>query len=209
MELELPLDMRGIAASWLNKRRRGSPRVSWHAPWSRDEDPLPASTLARLPAIKRMRLLRLIGLDGAGHGPWMAQAAGTAARLGRHRLAQNLMLAWLDGENPTPEDATVARALLEIERNRLKSVMQWRREWPSGVIHLEDMPAWLIPPAIRLLRQMGRKGSIHLFSGGHLLKPGRWSWYVPAGRWRPAKVEVVQKSYNDELKLEQIAPVEA
>ena len=209
MELDLPLDMRGIAASWLNQRRRGRRTVSWYAPWSRDEDPLPPSTLARLPAIKRMRLLRLIGLDGAGHGPWLAQAAGTAARLGRHRLARTLMLAWLDGQYPTPEDATVARALLEIERNRLKSVLQWRREWPSGVIHLEDMPAWLVPPAIRLLRQMGRKGPIHLFSGGHLLKPGRWSWYVPAGGWQPTKVEVTQQLNRDDLKMEQIAPVDA
>ncbi len=196
MELELPLDIRGMAALWLTRRKGKRRIVSWHAPWSRDTDPLPPSVLNRIPAIKRMRLLRLLGLDGAGHGPWLAQATGTAARLGRHRLAWNLMHSWLDGESPSPEDATAARQLLDVERNRVKRVMQWNREWPSGIIHLEDMPAWLIPPAIRQLRRLGRKGSMHLISGGHLLEPGSWRWYVPAGCNLPSKVQILSPALS-------------
>lgn len=189
MELDLPLDLRGMAALWVHGGHKGRV-VLWHAPWLREEDPLPPSLLNGLSPIRRMRLLRLLSLDGAAHGPWLAQAAGTAARLGRHRLAWNLMTTWLAGELPCPNDATEARRLLDVERERIKTVLSWKREWPEGVIHLDDFPAWLVLPAIRQLRRMGRKGSFHLISGGHLLKAGRWTWYIPAGSWRPSKVSV-------------------
>ena len=197
MELELPLDLRGMSALWVHTRGRVRRVVSWHAPWSFEEDPLPPSLLSELDSSTRMRLLRLLSLDGAGHGPWLAQASGTSARLGRHRLTWELMMAWLRGEQPSPEDASVARSLLEVERRRVKSAMQWKREWPSGVIHLEDMPAWLVPPTLRHLRRMGRKGRIELISGGHLLHPGRWHWHVPAAAYQPSSVNIESNHVNN------------
>ena len=176
MELDLPLDLRGMAALWVHGGHKGRV-VSWHAPWLSDEDPLPPSLLNGLSPIRRMRLLRLLSLD-------------TSARLGRHQLAWNLMTTWLAGELPNPSDANEARRLLDVERERIKTVLTWKREWPEGVIHLDDFPAWLVLPAIRQLRRMGRKGSFYLISGGHLLKAGRWTWYIPAGTWKPSKVSV-------------------
>lgn len=155
--------------------------------------------LSNLSPIRRIRLLRLTSLDGAAHGPWLGQAACTAARLGRNALAWRLMTSWLDGDTPASQDAVLARDLLDMERSRVKTAISWRREWPKGIIHLEDIPAWLVIPAVRLLRRMGRKGPIHLISGGHLLKPGTWNWCVPAGSWRPSEVEVTPPRFMKRL----------
>ena len=190
--VKLPLDLRGVIAYWMKRAKGCTIDVCWRAPWLDESaekqvrfEPI---ELRGMKTVHRLRLLRLLGVDGSPAGPWSARAAGAAARAGRIGLSLSLVDSWIRGEAVPLAIASRARLLLKSEERRLKTVQNSQRSLMRDILHLEDLPASLVLPAIRLHRSANPSFPIKVKSGGHHLAPGNWLWKFPAGTHSPSSV---------------------
>jgi len=157
----LPLDIRGL----LIKRIEDIENPVWQPFWYRID--------FRFTNVKH---LALIDADGNCNAPWIAAAAGLAARLGRLELANHLIDSWLDEAQPAR--AAEARTLLRTERWNARRLVSHRREWPKGVVHLEDVASWMIPVYSRLRNRLLGPEQYRIISSGHLLDQRLQEWVV-------------------------------
>jgi len=157
----LPLDIRGI----LIKRIEGIDEPIWQPFWY--------EVKYRFTNVKHQAL---IASDGDCDAPWIAAAACLAARLGRIELANQLIDSWVEGCHT--ELMPEARAILRVERWNARRLVSHRREWPKGVVHLEDVPSWMVPAYTRLRNKLFGPEEYRLISSGHLLDDRAQVWQV-------------------------------
>lgn len=198
----LPMSLEGLIQKWIFSQKERL-QIEWVPPYVLSHRKLRVSDLHSLGLHGRKRIHRLFSFDGAPTGPWMARSIGTCARMGRITLATLLLECWIEALEPDAWTAARGRRILEVEVRRCRNVMHWQREWPRGVLHLEDQPSWMIIPMVRYFRNLKTRSDLEVISGGHRLLPERMQWTFPDSSITPKKVCVIDSSDDFEL-LDQI-----
>jgi hypothetical protein len=192
-KMVLPMSLEGLIQKWIFCQQWRL-QVEWVPPYVMSHRKLRVSDLQSVGFHGRKRIHRLFALDGAPTGPWMGRAIGACARMGRIALATSLLECWIEALEPDAWTAARGRRILEVEVQRCRNVMHWQREWPRGVLHLEDQPSWMIIPMVRYFRNLKVRSDIEVLSGGHRLLPERMQWSFPESSITPKKVSIIDCS---------------
>lgn len=150
--------------------------------WLPGADPLTGllspRKLIELPVPLQTRLLRLSEQVAATRpqvGPWCARGFVAAASLGAPGLAMGLLDAWCNERWPTRLEGR-ARLMVRVLNRRLRNGIVREREWPQGVLNLEDFPAGVVPLVVRHRQWLRGRREYEVVSAGDRLSPGRWHW---------------------------------
>ena len=198
----LPMSLEGVIKHWLCMSKKVE--IEWVPPYVLKHQTLQSSDFEHIGLFAKRRISRLFSLDGAPTGPWMARAIGACSRMGRISLAIELIECWVEALEPDAWTAARGRRLLEVEVKRCRNVIQWQREWPRGVLHLEDQPSWMVIPMVRFFRIMKIRDELVVLSGGHRLLPEQMKWIFKTPSFIPHKVSQIAEFSpieDDEIPL--------
>lgn len=177
-EPRIRLDASGLIRLYI--ARLDEPRITPR--WLPGVDPisdLPSPReLVELPLPLQVKLLRLseqVSSRRPQIGTWSARGFVAAASQGAPGLAMGLLDAWCKERWPTRLEGR-ARLMIRGMNRRLRSGIIREREWPNGVLDLEDFPAGVVPLVVRHRQWLRGPREYEVVSGGDRLSPGRWQW---------------------------------
>ncbi len=125
---------------------------------------------------QRVRLLRLSDHILRFDGPLCARAFTTAAASGALSLAALLFDAWLAGTILRPRLEARARRSILIQQRCARRALLLSRRWPSGTLHLHDMPAGIALLAVRSHRHLWPANPLIIRTAGDRVQSGPLWW---------------------------------
>lgn len=157
-------------------KRRVTP-VTWDPSGDGLDLPSPSELLDLVSSPRqRVRLLRLSAHILQFDGPLCAKSFTTAAASGALPLASLLLDAWIAGTILRPRLEARARRSVLIQQRCSRRAMSPNRRWPTGALHLHDMPAGIALLAVRSHRHLWSANPLIIRSAGDRVQSGPLWW---------------------------------